>query len=67
MMLCIFLYLFILILFIPGLGKVISLTKLRTDHKRYEDRRNLCNAYDLFLCDDRITPMLPKVIGKVLK
>jgi ribosome biogenesis protein UTP30 len=49
---------------VEGLTKVIGLGKLRTNYKRYEERRKLCSEFDLFLCDDRIIPMMPKALGK---
>ena len=49
---------------VPGLSKVIGLQKLRTHYARYAERRELCSAFDFFLCDDRILPMMPKVLGK---
>jgi ribosomal protein L1 len=49
---------------IPGLSKVIGLQKLRKKYARYEDRRKLCAGFDLFLCDDRILPLMPKALGK---
>ncbi|RKP06446.1 ribosomal protein L1/ribosomal biogenesis protein [Thamnocephalis sphaerospora] len=44
--------------------KVIGLSKLRTKYKQYEAKRQLCANYDLFLADDRIIPLLPRVLGK---
>lgn len=38
--------------------------KLRTDYKAFEVRRQLCNGYDLFLADERVLPLLPKLLGK---
>ena len=49
---------------VPGLSKVIGLQKLRTHYARYAERRELCSAFDFFLCDDRVLPMMPKVLGK---
>ena len=50
---------------IPGLTKVMSLKKLKTHYKRFEDRRKLVASYDLFLADDRIIPSLSKPLGKI--
>ena len=36
-----------------GRVTVLGLSKLRTDYKEYEAKRQLCNLYDLFLTDDR--------------
>lgn len=49
---------------IPGIAKVIGLSKLKTKYESHEAKRQLCNSYDLFLADDRIIPSLPKLIGK---
>jgi hypothetical protein len=49
---------------VEGLSKVISLSKLRTSYARFAARRELVARYDLFLCDDRIVPMLTKTLGK---
>ncbi|KAI9208873.1 ribosomal protein L1p/L10e family-domain-containing protein [Polychytrium aggregatum] len=51
-----------------GIGevtKVIGIQKLKTHYKSYESRRELCKSYDLFLADDRVLPLLPKLLGKV--
>jgi ribosome biogenesis protein UTP30 len=39
-------------------------TKLRNKYKPYEAKRLLCASYDLFLADDRVLPLLPKLLGK---
>lgn len=44
--------------------KVLSLTSLRKKHAQYQDKRDLCNAYQLFLVDDCILPMVGKLLGK---
>lgn len=49
---------------LKGIKKVFSLSKVRSHFKQYEDRRTLCATYDKFLCDDRIVPALPRVLGK---
>lgn len=43
---------------------MIELQKLRTQYHQFKDRRALLSQYDLFLCDDRILPMLTKALGK---
>jgi hypothetical protein len=45
---------------VDGLARVISLSALRRNYKEYKDRRKLVASHDLFLADDRITPMLTK-------
>lgn len=49
---------------IPGIAKVIGISKLKTKYESFESKRILCNSYDLFIADDRILPSLPKLIGK---
>jgi hypothetical protein len=46
-----------------GVAKVIGISKLRTKYESFEAKRQLCALYDLFLADDRVLPMLPKLIG----
>ncbi len=33
-------------------------------YESHEAKRELCKLYDLFLADERVLPMLPKLIGK---
>ncbi len=42
----------------------MSLDRLRREYKEFKDRRELLSQYDLFLCDDRILPMMTKSLGK---
>ena len=44
--------------------KVISVGTLRAEYGRFEDRRQLCNSYDLFLADERILSRLPRLLGQ---
>ena len=44
-------------------AKVIGLSKLKSKYESHEAKRNLCAQYDMFLADDRIIPLLPKLIG----
>ena len=54
-----------LILFVfPFFVKVISLNKLHKNYHSFEAKRQLCSLYDVFLCDDAIYHLLPKVLGK---
>ena len=46
------------------IAKVIDLPTLRSTYSQFEARRALCDAYDLFLADDRIVPSLGKALGK---
>jgi ribosome biogenesis protein UTP30 len=47
-----------------GVSKVIGVSKLKTKYKPYEAKRRLCGSYDLFVADDRILGVLPKLLGK---
>eukprot|EP00245_Coleochaete_scutata_P004883 TRINITY_DN17943_c0_g1_i1.p1 TRINITY_DN17943_c0_g1~~TRINITY_DN17943_c0_g1_i1.p1 ORF type:complete len:334 (-),score=89.98 TRINITY_DN17943_c0_g1_i1:25-1026(-) len=47
-----------------GVTKVIGVSKLRTKYIPHEAKRKLCGSYDIFLTDDRILPLLPKLLGK---
>ena len=49
---------------IPGIAKVIGVSKLKSKFESHEKKRQLCGSYDLFLADDRILPSLPKLLGK---
>ena len=44
--------------------KVIGISKLKTDYKPYEAKRQLCASYDMFLTDERVITILPKLLGK---
>jgi ribosome biogenesis protein UTP30 len=43
---------------------VLGISKLRNEYKPFEAKRQLCQMYDLFLADDRVVPLLPKLLGK---
>lgn len=43
--------------------RVVGVTKLEGKFKPYDARRQLMNDYDLFLADDRLTPILPRLLG----
>lgn len=47
-----------------SIKKVLGLQSLRKKHAQYEQRRELCNKYNIFMADDRILPMLTKSLGK---
>ncbi|KAL2652755.1 hypothetical protein R1flu_020883 [Riccia fluitans] len=47
-----------------GISKVIGVSKLKSDYFPHEAKRKLCGSYDLFLADDRVLPVLPKLLGK---
>ncbi len=49
---------------LPAITKVMALSKLRTNFKPFEAKRQLAASYDLFLADNRIVTLLPKLLGK---
>ncbi|CAI9095035.1 OLC1v1030887C1 [Oldenlandia corymbosa var. corymbosa] len=44
--------------------KVLKLSKLKSDCKSFEGRRNLYNSFGILLADEKIVPLLPKILGK---
>lgn len=44
--------------------KVVGVGKLKSKYRRFEDRRELCDGHDLFLCDAKVVEMMPNVLGK---
>jgi len=49
---------------IPGVTKVMAVSKLRANFKQYESRRKLRDTYDMFVCDDAVTLALRSLLGK---
>ncbi|GAB5587735.1 proteasome-interacting protein cic1 [Umbelopsis nana] len=49
---------------VKRVNKVMGISKLRDKYKPFEAKRKLCAAYGMFLADDRIIPLLPKLLGK---
>jgi ribosome biogenesis protein UTP30 len=47
-----------------GVKKVLGLDSLRKKHSSYEQKRQLLRKYNMFMADDRILPMLSKLLGK---
>jgi ribosome biogenesis protein UTP30 len=47
------------------IGRVVGIGKLKKKYKTYETQRQLLAQYDVFLADDRVTSMLPSVLGSV--
>ena len=47
-----------------GVKKVIGISKPKANYESHEAKRNLCSEYDVFLADDRILSILPKLLGK---
>lgn len=48
---------------VPGLAKIMDIKKVKKNFSRFDDKRTLAGAYDLFLADDRILPYLPEALG----
>lgn len=53
---------------LPTLGvstvhRIVGVSKLKGKFAAFEARRNLMDEYDLFLCDDRIAPLMPRLLG----
>ena len=46
-----------------GVSKVIGIRRLKSDYKQFEQRRQLLARYDMFLCDERVVGVLPKLLG----
>lgn len=46
-------------------SRVVGVTKLKGKFKPFDARRELARDHDMFLADDRIVPMLPKLCGSV--
>lgn len=44
--------------------RVIGLSKLKAKWNSYEQKRQLRDQFDIFLADDRVIPMLPRILGK---
>ena len=44
--------------------RVLGMTKLKKRYKSFESLRQLHAEYDVFLADDRVVTMLPRVLGK---
>jgi ribosome biogenesis protein UTP30 len=49
---------------IKFVNRVVDTSKLTGKWKPFEARRALCRENDVWLCDDRVVPSMPKVLGK---
>lgn len=49
---------------ITGIDKVMGVSNLRDKFKQFEQKRQLSNSFDLFLCDEAVWPLLPRLLGK---
>jgi len=44
--------------------EIIPVIQLKREYRDFEMQRKLCASFDLFLCDERISKFLPKLLGK---
>lgn len=49
---------------VVGITKVLGASKVKKRYGTHEGRRELLQMYDLFLVDDRVFPMMPKLLGR---
>jgi hypothetical protein len=49
---------------VPPGTKVIGIEKLKKKYKQYQEKRLLCDSYELFLADARVLSCLPPLLGK---
>ena len=47
-----------------SIQKVLDITALKDKYRSFESRRKLRDSYDVFLCDERVLPQLPALLGK---
>jgi ribosome biogenesis protein UTP30 len=50
---------------IKFISRVVGINKLKGKWKPFEARRMLLKENGLFLADDRVIPLLPKLLGKI--
>lgn len=50
---------------IKFIDRVVGVDKLKGKFKPFEPRRQLCADHEMFLCDDRVLPLMPKLLGKI--
>ncbi|KAE8543304.1 hypothetical protein D1P53_000006 [Cryptococcus gattii VGV] len=50
---------------IKFISRVVGVEKLKGKFKPYEARRELLRDHDMFLCDERILAVMPKLLGKM--
>ncbi|CAO3646768.1 unnamed protein product [Cunninghamella blakesleeana] len=49
---------------VKGIHKVIGITKFRKNHSSKSAKKELMDQFDIFLADQRLKPILPKILGK---
>merc|ERR1712025_355515 len=47
-----------------GVEEIIPVIQLKREYHDFEMQRKLCDSFDLFLCDERISKFMPKLLGK---
>ncbi|KAG8382623.1 hypothetical protein BUALT_Bualt05G0096700 [Buddleja alternifolia] len=50
---------------IPFIQQILKLSKLKSDYKSFESKKNLYDSFDVFVAVKNVVPLLPKVLGKV--
>lgn len=50
---------------IKFISRVVGVEKLKGKFKPFEPRRQLRNEHEMFLVDDRVLPLMPKLLGKM--
>jgi len=50
---------------IKFINRVVDTDKLKGKWKPFEARRNLARENDIWLADERVIPVLPKLLGKI--
>lgn len=48
---------------VAGITKFLSLKDLHAQYGRHNEKRELLAMYDLFLADERVLPLLPRLLG----
>jgi len=49
---------------VRGCKKVLGLRQLKDNFTQYKDKRELMSSYDMFMADDRILSILPRLLSK---
>lgn len=47
------------------ISRVVGVEKLKGKFKPFEARRQLAADHELFLADERVIPLMPKLLGKI--
>lgn len=50
---------------IKFVGRVVGVSKLKGKFRGFEERRQLLAAHGLFLVDDRVAALMPKLLGSM--